>query len=399
MDEARAQPAIRTAKHARWRGPARSPACSAARGVEHRLLLGQMMSNHVELVDARGAEAEAIWRTLQHTTRPAYFLTWGWMSTWLALLPSDEVPMLAVIRDAGEVTGAFFLRRRRLVRHRVVASRAAFVNATGLAAYDELCLEHNAILGAGCSLAQLVARLPADWDELFLPAVDRAAFTDLAVPAGFRVRIEQEVASPFVDLAKVRAAGDYLTLLSANTRSQIRKARRRIGPCELEVAASYPEAMAIYDELVQLHAASWSARGEPGAFADPWFDRFHRRLIAQRWSHGEIQLVRLRAGAATVGCLYNLVADGRIAFYQSGLASSADPAIKPGLLCHAAAIEQAAAAGHESYDLLAGNARYKASLATDATQLAWLCVQREHLRFALEDRVRGWKHAIAGVFA
>jgi hypothetical protein len=47
----------------------------------------------------------------------------------------------------------------------------------------------------------------------------------------------------------------------------------------------------------------------------------------------------------------------------------------------------------------AGSARYKASLATGATQLVWLRVQRTHLRFAIEQRVRDWKHAIVGAFA
>ena len=56
-------------------------------------------------------------------------------------------------------------------------------------------------------------------------------------------------------------------------------------------------------------------------------------------------------------------------------------------------------AGHKVYDLLGGSARYKASLATGATQLAWLCVQRARLRFAIEDRVRDWRHAVAGAFA
>jgi hypothetical protein len=82
-------------------------------------------------------------------------------------------------------------------------------------------------------------------------------------------------------------------------------------------------AEAIYDELVALHTASWRARGARGAFADPWFDRFHRRLLG-------------------------------------------------------------------------GEARYKQSLATGATRLARLCVQRARLRFAIEDRVRQWKHAVAG---
>jgi CelD/BcsL family acetyltransferase involved in cellulose biosynthesis len=160
------------------------------------------------------------------------------------------------------------------------------------------------------------------------------------------------------------------------------------------VASTIEQALAFYDEMIALHTASWRARGEAGVFADPWFEQFHRRLIERRFAHGELQLVRLRNGDATVGCLYNLVANGRVLFYQSGLASYEDAAIKPGLLCHAAAIEHCAALGHDVYDFLGGTSRYKESLATGRAELAWICVQRAHLRFALEDRVRDLKQAV-----
>ncbi len=350
----------------------------------------------LEIVDPHAPGAEAIWRDLERAARPPYFLTWAWIENWLAMLPPDEAPALAVIREAGEATGAFFLGRRLVFRHRVLPSRALFVNATGVPRRDELCIEHNGVLGRPCSLATLIELLPDGWDELFLPAVDRDAFRDLDLPPGYRVRAAYTSPSPFVDLGRVRQAGDYLALVSTNTRAQIRRARRRLGACALEIAASPGEALAIYDELVALHAATWRARGQPGAFADPWFDRFHRRLIERRFPHGEIQLARLRSGATTIGCLYNFVANGRVLFYQSGLASFEDPVIKPGLLCHAAAIERAAEAGHDVYDLLGGHGRYKAQLATGATELAWLCVQRTRLRFAIEDRMRDLKHTFAG---
>jgi CelD/BcsL family acetyltransferase involved in cellulose biosynthesis len=358
-----------------------------------------LMLRRLEIADPHGPRTETIWRDLERAARPAYFLTWGWIENWLAMLPRDEAPALVMIREAGRIVGAFFLGRRRLLRHHLLPSRAAFLNATGLERRDELCIEHNGVLGRGGSLASLVELLPDDWDELFLPGVDLEAFRELDVPHGYQVRIEHQVPSPFVDLARVRATGDYLALLSANTRSQIRRARRRVGPCELEVAGAVGDALAIYGELTALHAASWRARGEPGAFADPWFDRFHRRLIARRFAHGEIQLARLRAGSTTIGCLYNLVAGGRVLFYQSGLAAFADPVVKPGMLCHAAVIAHCAERGHGAYDLLGGHGRYKASLATDETRLAWLCVQRAHLRFALEDRVRDWKHTVAAVLS
>jgi CelD/BcsL family acetyltransferase involved in cellulose biosynthesis len=350
----------------------------------------------LEIVDPHAPGAETIWRDLERAARPSYFLTWGWIENWLAMLPRDETPALAVIREGGEATGAFFLGRRLVFRHRVLPSRALFVNATGVPRRDELCIEHNGVLGRACSLQGLIELLPGGWDELFLPGVDRDAFRDLDLPPGFRMRAARTSPSPFVDLGRVRQTGDYLALVSTNTRAQIRRARRRLGACGLEVAASVAEALAIYDELVALHAATWRARGQPGAFADPWFDRFHRRLIARRFPHGEIQLTRLVSGTTTIGCLYNLVANGRVLFYQSGLAAFDDPVIKPGLLCHAAGIERAAADGHDVYDLLGGHGRYKAQLATGATELAWLCVQRTRLRFAIEDRMRDLKHTFAG---
>jgi CelD/BcsL family acetyltransferase involved in cellulose biosynthesis len=353
------------------------------------------MRRWLEIVNPHTARAEAIWRDLERTARPAYFLSWGWVENWLAMLPRGDVPRLVALREGGEIAGAFFLGRRTLIRHHVLPSRAAFVNATGVPNRDELGIEHNGILGRGCTLANLIELLPDNWDELYLPGIDREMFRDLDVPRGYRVRVTGTIPSPFVDLAQVRAAGDYLPLVSANTRSQIRRARKRVGACELEVAASLDDAMAIYDELVALHTASWRARGGPGVFADPWFDRFHRRLIRQRFAHGEIQLARLRTESATIGCLYNFISSGRVLFYQSGLAAFDDPVIKPGLLCHAAAIAHCAAGGHEVYDLLGGNARYKTSLATGATELSWLCVQRARLRFAIEDRVRAWSHAVS----
>ena len=351
------------------------------------------------LVDPYSPRAAAIWRALEARARPSYFLTWAWMENWLAMLPRGEVGSLAVVRDRDGDAGAFFVARRTIVRHGVVPSRAVFVNATGVPRHDEVCIEHNGVLATRATLAQMVALVQGAWDELYLPGVDRDAFADLDVPKGHRVQVLRTAPAPFVDLARVRAAGDYLAVIAANTRAQLRRARRHVGACEVELASSVDHALVIYDDLVALHQASWRARGLPGAFADPWFEQLHRRLIKNRFPHGEIELLRLRHGATTIGCLYNLVANGRSLFYQSGLAHFDDPAIKPGLLCHAAAIERAAAAGLDVYDLLGGDARYKAQLATDHGELAWLCVQRDRLRFALEERARRWKRAIANAYS
>jgi CelD/BcsL family acetyltransferase involved in cellulose biosynthesis len=206
-----------------------------------------------------------------------------------------------------------------------------------------------------------------------------------------RARVDREVANYHVDLDKVRASKDgYIPLLGSSTRAQMRKAQRAAGDVTFEVARDDREALDIYEDMVSLHQRSWRMRGFSGAFADPWFDRFHRRLIAQRFRHGELQLMRLRNADLTIGCLYNFVSAGHVLFYQCGFGSPADKHIRPGYLCHAHAIDHCAQQGLAIYDLLGGDARYKESLATDSTRLVWGRVQRSRLQFAFEDRARAW---------
>ncbi|MGE0402381.1 MAG: GNAT family N-acetyltransferase [Kofleriaceae bacterium] len=350
----------------------------------------------VELVEATPSVVQPVWAALEPLARPSYFLTWGWVETWLDMLPRADRPLFAVLRDGDRPRATFFLGRRRMLRHGFVSSRSLHLNATGSARRDAVCIEHNGILTDGAwSVGDLVAALPDDWDELFLPGID-AIHAEDPLPHGLERRLLRDVACPIVELERVRSQG-YLPLLSANTRQQIKRARRRLGETTLDVATHLAQATAVFDQLIDLHGRSWKARGQAGAFADRWFLDLHRALIARRFAHGEILLARLRSGAATVGCVYGLVSYGRVLFYQSGLASYADAAIKPGLLAHAALVEHAAAAGHTTYDFLGGDSRYKASLATDIERLVWMCVRRDLRRFSFEDRLRRWKRRLAGV--
>jgi len=347
-----------------------------------------------ELVDPRSPFAERTWKRLEAVSKPVYFLTWGWIENWLDCLPADQLPQLAIVTENGLPISAFFVVRRRLLRYNVLPSRGLFINTVGDARFDELCIEHNAMVGRDLAVEDLIGLLPPNWDELFLPAMRADALGGLADrdlrarSAGYQVRVDEKKRVHHVDLAKVRAKGDYISLLGSSTRSQIRRARKKSGTLELDVATTLAEAMVIYDEMCAFHGRYWRSRGQFGVFADPWFDRFHRTLIEKRFAHGEIQLLRLRSDGDSVGCLYNFVAHGHVAFYQSGLNHIPERDLKPGYQSHVAAIEHSARAGHAIYDFLAGDARYKQNLGTDATDMVWARVQKKLARFALEDRVR-----------
>ncbi len=365
----------------------------------HRLLWILVMTE-LRLYEPFDPRVEQIWRRLEVSAKPAFFLSWGWIENWLACLPAEDLPPLAVITDTDVPVAAFFLGKRRIRRGGLVRS-VLFFNTTGAEHIDDLGIEHNGLLripSSGLTLDAVVDHLPAGWDELHLPAVDRSTLSELAaLPDDYQVQIRREAAAPSVDLELARGVdGGYLGLLSPATRAQIHRSQREVGPLTVEVAADTIHAIEIFDELRALHVR----HARSNAFADPWVERFHRRLIENRMPHGEIQLVRVSAAGTTLGCLYNFVYGDRIVVHQSGFERFADPQVKPGFLCHVAAIEHGMTTGMAIYDLLAGDPGFKHRLSTGETRLLWLRVQRKLARTSMvtsriEDQLRGWKRALA----
>ncbi len=350
----------------------------------------------LELISPTDPASERIWRALEAVAHPSYFLSWGWVSNWLAALPASERLALAVMHDGRDVSAAFFLAQRRVRRNLVLQNNALFFNATGTPRHDDLGIAHNGMLaapGARRSLAHVLDGLPAEWDELHLPAIDRDAFDDLGaaspLSSRYKVTLERETLAPFVDLAAVRARG-YDVLMPATTRPRLDHARAALGPIDIEVATTPVQAMDIYGELLRLHARNAASKHERAAFASAWVEAFHRRLILDRLAHGEIQLLRVSTAGRTLGCLYNFVYGGRVISHESGLASLDDAQIDLGVLTQAASIEHNAAAGHTQYDVR------DEVLSTTANRMVWLSVQRPLAWVSLENTARRWYESIIG---
>ena len=102
-----------------------------------------------------------------------------------------------------------------------------------------------------------------------------------------------------------------------------------------------------------------------------------------------VELLRITAGGAVVGYLYNLVQAGWACAYQSGFDYPGAPAnAKPGLTCHHLAIEAHRARGGLSYDFLGGADRYKLSLSNAERTLHWFAIAPRRHPAALMALVR-----------
>lgn len=353
----------------------------------------KLLSIHTEL-----DRIEAIWKQLTASGAPSYFLSWGWMETWVKGLPKDVKLDLAVFEENGEPIMAAFLGHSKVTRRKIFRSTAYLLNETGHRKYDQVYVECNSFLtrhNAPIRLDEVTKLLPGKWDELCLSGLDMERFPGTALEqnvSGCTMNVLNRMPSPYVDLEAVLAKkGDYAAVLGSNTRSQLRrtyKLYRERGAVESQMASDLETARSFYEEMKDLHEKSWREKGESGAFSNVWFDEFHKRLIENRFAAGEIQLVKTTCNGETIGILYNFILDGRVYYYQAGFKYEADNRLKPGYVCHAEAIAHSVKAGCKRYEFLGGYEEFKLRLSTHKAVLVWARLQKPRLKFAVENQAR-----------
>jgi CelD/BcsL family acetyltransferase involved in cellulose biosynthesis len=329
------------------------------------------------------AQLPAWWAPLfDAAAEPSVFLSPAWMQSWLDVYGAGFSGSWLRWERGGETVGGCLLLRRRLYR-RGLPVETRFINCADGVPGHPPPVEYNQILhvaGAAADVARdLAAAATAErWTQFVVAgfAVPEQASVLIGALPSCGLDAEQRPA-PYVDLTSLGADG-YLVTLSRQTRAQLRRSQRTyeeaFGPLSLDGAQSREQAHAYFEAMVPLHGASWRARGQVGAFASTRTQRFHRLLIDRLWPTGGVDVLRLRAGERTLGYLYGFVLRGKVYAYQSGFVMEANPHLKPGMLSHVWAIGHYAGRGLLEYDFLAGDMRYKRSLAKRERTLAWYTV-------------------------
>lgn len=333
-------------------------------------------------LDASGLDRlGALWRGFEDAAGASAFQRWAWVGCLAAERYPD--PVLIQAHSGGTLAGLALFNRRR---------GRMWLHESGDPVLDGVFIEHNGpLLQPGPARARVLDHIlraaRGRLGQVVLSGVD-AGVADAAGRAGAAIDWQTRQA-PFVDLTAIAPQHDYLDALSRNTRYQLRRSARAYGAACLDRAATVDGALEYLDGLIALHTAAWRARGQPGAFAHPAARRFHQALVTRGALSGEVDLLRVTAGGAVVGYLYNLHGAGRVCAYQSGFDyAGAPPHGKPGLLCHHLAITAARTAGASSYDFLGGGGQYKDSLANAAATLHWMRLVPRWHPMALAERLR-----------
>ena len=202
-------------------------------------------------------EIREIWTQLSSESNNSYFLSWGWMENWIKSLPNHNQIMFIVIYENKAPCIAFFLGKNKITRNHIIKSRGLFLNTSGLPLFDSPLIEYNSMIykrERDFSLEEILNVLPEEWDEFFMPGLDSDSFPGnrLDQPINhYHIVKDAEGNSPYVDLDLVREkSGDYLSLLSANSRGQIKKSYRKlksIGKLTTEITKDSNSCMDIYN--------------------------------------------------------------------------------------------------------------------------------------------------------
>ncbi|MCB2013606.1 MAG: GNAT family N-acetyltransferase [Sphingobium sp.] len=346
---------------------------------------------HVE----SAAALEPRWRAVeaQAGEDASFFLRWTWMGSWLAALENAGIalPQLLAMSQDGQDRALALIGEGR-ARRRLGSVPATWLNESGSADGNRPFIEYNGLL---CAKADKPAAVHAfgeamgrrqDWRVFHLSGLEFGTrLPDL--PGIRRKKLRDASPSYYVDLNKVyEAGGDYLSLLSANTRSQIKRSLKdEPGNLTLERA----EDEASIDHWLGDMARLNQGRHVDNAWDNGFFRDFVKRITHAGLADGTVELLRVASGdEEPVGYLVNFVWAGRAMNYQSAFASPRTAKSKPGLMCHAAAVTRYADAGLSRYSLLAGKDRYKHSLSTGAEELNWWALERFDWRLEIEAAAR-----------
>jgi hypothetical protein len=331
------------------------------------------------------------WAALyERVKNPSIFLSPQWVQAWLEIYGADfKGKVLSWWFDDLCVAGGLLLFRP--AKRGPFPIRFAILNTAGEIDENAPFIEYNDVLclpGYEEVVTDSLGGYLADqaWDRLYLAGYAAesvlASLGSRALPGKWD---SLEKNSPYIDLTALKENG-LDGYLSSNTRSQIRRSIKLYesrGELQFNVAKDLNESIQYLDVLARLHRAAWDRRGAAGGFRASRFIQFHKTLVERLLPVKAVELVRVTVGEQDIGYLYNFLSHGKVYFYQSGFAFEEDSKIKPGLVTHYLAVKHYCARGLKEYDFMAGDARYKKSLAKSNRKLYWSWVDRGNAKMKL----------------
>jgi CelD/BcsL family acetyltransferase involved in cellulose biosynthesis len=320
---------------------------------------------------------------LRRSAADTIFLTLEFQRTWWQALGKGDLLILAV-RDGEELVGiAPLFAVADPHEQRVLAT----VGCTEVADYLDWIAARGREEEVYAALVDYLARQSSPpgrggeggWDALDLCNIHQDSPTLALLPAmaqarGWTVSISKEDVCPIMRLPKTWE--EYLQMLDGKQRHEMRRKLRR---AEAEPALRWyivgaeHNLEAEVEDFLTLMAASTP---DKAAFLTPQMRDFFRRWARVACDAGWLQLAFLEIEGRKAAAYFNFVYNNRVMVYNSGLDWAVFPQLSAGIVLMAYCIRQAIERGHEVFDFMQGDERYKYDLGGRDVEVRRLVVRK-----------------------
>ena len=293
------------------------------------------------------------------------FRSWDWCSIWWRHYGADGKWFTPTILDeAGSLAGiAPWCVSRTAGRGRVVR----FLGSGEVASdYQSILCRPGREIEVSAALADwLTGEALGEWDLLELIGVDAEdpAVACLAIQLAERgATVHQRDGLNCWRLEFPENWDVYQAGLSKSHRKQMRRLETRYldtGRAVLRATDSDADFDPAMETLIDLHQRRWQAQGEPGCFASPRFEAFHRQIGRRLLQQGLLRLYRLELDGRPIAADYGFTGGGLLYAYQGGVEPEALED-EPGRLMNVASLRRAMQEGLRGVDFLRGDEPYKA---------------------------------------
>lgn len=351
---------------------------------------------------------EVEWHGLEEVARPPFFLSWGWIGTWLQTFSAD-MRVLRATRE-GQLVGLAILTHRKQKILGLVSVDAISLHQTGDPYEDQIWIEYNNILvHPTCyeetheACIRYIAEKHKPWDVFNVGQVIESNAQQFEEFSGALRSDIWSSACYGVDLAELRKSGkNYLESLSRNTRYQINRSIRLYssrGAISLEFARSVESALQYFHAIAPYHLERWGNHLSGSGYANPKFISFHENLIVNCWPKQNIDVIKVNVDGKPIAYFYNFVYGNKVYFYLGGAVLDNDARLKPGLVGHALCIQHYLESGVDFYDMMGGEHRYKNNLAASHATLYKIRLSKRSLSVVAEHAARKAKNFLSGGLA
>jgi CelD/BcsL family acetyltransferase involved in cellulose biosynthesis len=314
---------------------------------------------------------------LERSVNPPFFMRYSYQRTWWQCLGNDDLILIAVRNEAGQLVGLAPLYGAANASGQ---RELSFVGCVDISDYLDLLVDKDYVEAFHQALLDCLgsANGPA-WDKLYLcslpfDSITHIQLAEAAKAHGWQVTVTQQDVCPVITLADNWE--NYLAGINKKQRHEIRRKIRRIERdaetrwYAIDSADGLAEAM---DTFIDLHQKSTQDK------EDFWSDeliRFFKAVAFELARAGWLKLYFIEVNGVKAAAMLCFDYDNEFLLYNSGYDPEQFAHLSPGNVLTAYTIQDAIRLGRRRYDFLRGDEVYKFRFGAQAEPVYDLSISR-----------------------